>query len=160
MAMNVGMGAMKAMMYNAINYLCWQKGKEEVSKVWFTKWLRDTPELYIIKSKLITWNCIEIYSLEDLKKWFTTEYVLALKETEINKLPQEERASRIHNMNEKGVCLACPRGQEIIVPISINEIYVGIPENWLSLTVIKSICTDGMTIPLVVIILANRVIEY
>ena len=52
-----------------------------------------------------------------MEKWFTTEYALVLKETEINKLLQEEQASQIHNINKKGVCLVYPGGQEIIVPI-------------------------------------------
>ena len=91
--MNIGIDAIKAMICNAINYLYQQKGKEEISKAQFTKWLRDTPELHIIKSKLITQNYIEIYLLEDLEKQFTTKYILVLKETGINKLSQEEQAS-------------------------------------------------------------------
>ena len=89
-ATNIGIGATKTIMHNAINYLHQQKRKEEVSKAQFTKQLRDMPELHIIKLKLITRNCIEMYSLEDLEKQFTTEYVLVLKETGINKLLQEE----------------------------------------------------------------------
>jgi hypothetical protein len=56
-------------------------------------------------------------------------------------------------MDEKGARIACPSGQEVVVPIGIKEMYVRIPENRISLTVIESICANGTTIPPVVIIL-------
>ena len=55
-------------------------------------------------------------------------------------------------MDEKGARIACPSGQEVVVPIGIKEMYVGIPENRISLTVIESICANGTAIPPVVII--------
>jgi len=76
-------------------------------------------------------------------------------------LPKHEAATRIHNIDEKGVRLACPRGQQVVVPVEVKEIYVGIPENRLSVTVIKTIRTDRTTpTPLVVILPASRIIEY
>jgi len=47
----------------------------------------------------------------------------------------------------------------VVVPLAINEIYVGIPENCLSLTVIESICADRTTIPLVVIVPGGSIME-
>jgi hypothetical protein len=45
-----------------------------------------------------------------------------------------------------------PAGEEVVVPIRIKEIYTGIPENRMFLTIIKYISADGKAIPLVVII--------
>jgi plasmid replication initiation protein len=55
-------------------------------------------------------------------------------------------------MDEKGARIYIPTGEEVIVPIRIKEIYTGIPENRMSLTIIESISTDGKAIPLVVIV--------
>jgi len=58
----------------------------------------------------------------------------------------------VHNMDEKGCRFACPTGEEVVVPIGIKEMYVGVSENRLSLTVIESISADGTAIPPVVIV--------
>ena len=55
-------------------------------------------------------------------------------------------------MDEKGCRIACPAGEKIVVPIGVKEMYVGVPENRLSLTVIESISADGKAIPPVVIV--------
>jgi hypothetical protein len=55
-------------------------------------------------------------------------------------------------MDEKGARLACPAGEDIVVPIGIKEMYTGVPENRLSLTIIESISADGKAIPPVVIV--------
>lgn len=55
-------------------------------------------------------------------------------------------------MDEKGCRIACPTGEKVIVPIGITEMYVGVPENRLSLTAIECICADGHAIPPVVIV--------
>ena len=55
-------------------------------------------------------------------------------------------------MDEKGCQISCPSGEEVVVPIRIKEMYVGVPENQMSLTIIKSISVDRKTIPPVVII--------
>jgi hypothetical protein len=55
-------------------------------------------------------------------------------------------------MDEKGARLAVPVGEEVVVLIGITEMYVSIPENRLSLTVIESISANGKAIPLVVIL--------
>jgi hypothetical protein len=31
-------------------------------------------------------------------------------------------------MDEKGCCIACPSGEEVVVPIGIKEMYVRVPE--------------------------------
>ena len=55
-------------------------------------------------------------------------------------------------MDEKGAWIACPIGEEVVVLIGIKEMYVGVPENRLSLTIIKSISTDSKAIPPLVIV--------
>jgi hypothetical protein len=45
-----------------------------------------------------------------------------------------------------------PAGEEVIIPIRIKKIYTGIPENRMSLTIIKCISANGKAIPPVVII--------
>jgi hypothetical protein len=45
-----------------------------------------------------------------------------------------------------------PLGKEIVVPIRIKEIYIGIPENRISLIIIKYISADSKAIPLVIIV--------
>ena len=45
-----------------------------------------------------------------------------------------------------------PLGEEIVVLIRIKEIYIGIPENYIFLIIIKCIFIDSKAIPLVVII--------
>jgi hypothetical protein len=55
-------------------------------------------------------------------------------------------------MDEKGARVCMPAREEVIVPIGIKEIYTGISENRMSLTIIKSISADSKAILLVVII--------
>jgi len=55
-------------------------------------------------------------------------------------------------MDEKGVRVYILAREEVVVPIGIKEIYTGIPENRISLTIIESISVDGKAIPPVVII--------
>jgi hypothetical protein len=57
----------------------------------------------------------------------------------------------IYNMNEKGARITCLIGEEVVVLIGIKEMYVGIPENHISLIVIESISIDGKAIPPIVI---------
>jgi hypothetical protein len=45
-----------------------------------------------------------------------------------------------------------PTSEEVIVLIGIKEIYMGIPENRISLTIIESISIDSKAIPPVVIV--------
>jgi predicted transglutaminase-like cysteine proteinase len=55
-------------------------------------------------------------------------------------------------MDKKGVCIYIPAGEEVIVPIGIKEIYTGIPENRMSITVVEYISADGKAILPVIII--------
>jgi hypothetical protein len=55
-------------------------------------------------------------------------------------------------MDKKGARIYMPTGEEVVVLIGIKEIYTGILENRMSLTIIKYISIDSKAIPLVVII--------
>src|SRR6266542_1128287 len=57
-----------------------------------------------------------------------------------------------NNIDKKGARIVCPVGEEVVVPISIKEMYIGVLESRLSLTIIKCISIDRRVIPLVVII--------
>jgi hypothetical protein len=55
-------------------------------------------------------------------------------------------------MDEKGARVCMPAREEVVVLIGIKEMYTGIPENRMSLTIIESISVDSKAIPPVVII--------
>jgi hypothetical protein len=55
-------------------------------------------------------------------------------------------------MDEKGARICMPLEEEVVVLIRIKEIYIGIPENRISLTIIEYISIDSKAIPPVVII--------
>jgi hypothetical protein len=54
-------------------------------------------------------------------------------------------------MDKKGTRLVCPARQKIVVLVGITEIYIGIPENYISIIVIEYIYTNRTTIPPVII---------
>jgi hypothetical protein len=55
-------------------------------------------------------------------------------------------------MNKKEARICIPAGEEVVILIRIKEIYTGIPENRMSLTIIECISADGKVILLVVIV--------
>jgi hypothetical protein len=96
---------------------------------------------------------VDIHTLSKLYRWFKDEYHSILKETKINKVRY------IYNIDEKGTRITCPAGQEVVVPVSIKEMYIRIPENRILITVIKCICANGTAIPPVIIILGTMIIR-
>jgi hypothetical protein len=62
-------------------------------------------------------------------------------------------------MDEKGAWIACPFGKEVVILIGIKEMYVRIPENHISLIVIKSIYVNSKAIPPIIIILGVMIIR-
>ena len=80
----------------------------------------------MIKTKPIASHCIDIHTEKDLHNWFENEYQPVLKYTGIRS------GKYIHNMDEKGAQIACPAGEEVVVPVGIKEMYIGVPENRLS----------------------------
>ena len=93
-----------------------------------------------------------------MRKWFDNKYTVALK---IIDLPKHIAATRIHNIDEKGVRLVCPSSQHIVVPIEVEEIYVRIPKNRLLVIVIETIRTNRTILtPFTVILPTNKIIEH
>jgi hypothetical protein len=62
-------------------------------------------------------------------------------------------------MDEKGARIACPAREEVVVPIGIKEIYMGMPKNRISLTIVECISIDRKAMPPLVIILGVLIIE-
>src|SRR5271163_2108139 len=145
-ATNGGKGATKQMMYNCAMWLRVQENKSVPSWKWFQLWLKSTPELHTIKTKPIASHRVDMHTEQTLREWFETEYRPALEATGIR------HGERIHNMDEKGARICVPAGEEVVVPIGIKEMYTGIPENRMSLTIIECISADGKAIPPVVIV--------
>ena len=152
-ATNGGKGATKQMMYNCAMWLRTQERKTVPTWKWFQGWLKDTPELHTIKTKPIASHRVDMHSEQSLRDWFEKEYRPALKFTGI------KTGRLIHNMDEKGARIAVPAGEEVIVPIGIKEMYVGVPENRLSLTVVESISADGTSIPPLIILPGILIME-
>jgi hypothetical protein len=109
--------------------------------------------LHTIKTKLIASYRVDIHTEKSLRDWFENEYKPVFEFTGIY------HGDRIYNMDKKGARIACPAGKEIVVPIGIKEMYVGILQNRLSVTVVKCISTDGKAILLLVIIPGVMIIE-
>jgi hypothetical protein len=69
-------------------------------------------------------------------------------------------AKDIFNMDETGARVGCPKGQEVVVPKRLKELYTSSPENRISVTIIETICADGSEpIPPVVICPGVRIME-
>jgi hypothetical protein len=97
-------------------------------------------------------HCVNIHTKQDLRDWFKKEYKPALKFIKVRS------KKYIYNIDKKGCCLVCLTEKDVIVPIRIKEMYIKVPENRLSMTVIKSISTDGKAIPPLVIVPGKNII--
>ena len=89
---------------------------------------------------------INIYTKKTFCNWFKKEYRPALEFTGV------KHKKYIYNINEKGCQIACLANKEIIVLVKIKKIYVRIPKNCMSLTVIESISANRKAIPPVIIV--------
>ncbi|RPA89563.1 hypothetical protein L873DRAFT_1887743, partial [Choiromyces venosus 120613-1] len=111
------------------------------------------PTLHTIKTKLIAYVRLSTYSEEDVKNFFN-EYQRALSKYGIC------QAKYIYNMDESGVRVGCPKGETVIVPTQVKELYTASPENCKSLTIIETVCADvSPPIPPVVICPGEKIIE-
>jgi hypothetical protein len=75
-----------------------------------------------------------------VKDWFK-EYHNTLAEYKITK------AKNVLNMDELGARVGCPRGEHVVVPIEVKELYTASPENQKSITIIETIVVDGREPP-------------
>jgi hypothetical protein len=119
---------------------------------WFQKWLKNTPKLYTIKTKPIASHRVDIHTKKTFRDWFKKEYRLALEFTGV------KHRKYIYNIDKKGCRIACLTSEEVIVLVRIKEMYIGIPKNRMSLTVIKSIFADRKAIPSIVIVPKKNII--
>jgi hypothetical protein len=46
-------------------------------------------------------------------------------------------------MDKLGARVRCPRGEDVVVPIEVKELYTASPENRKSVTVIETAIADG-----------------
>jgi hypothetical protein len=95
---------------------------------------------------------VNIHTKKTFCDWFKNKYRLALEFTGV------KHRKYIYNIDKKGCWIACLASKEVIVSVRIKKIYIGIPENRMSLTVIKSISADKKAIPSVVIVLRKNII--
>ena len=61
-ATNGGKEATKQMLYNCAMWLRVQEKKSVLTWRWFQTWLKNTPELYTIKTKPISSHCVDIHT--------------------------------------------------------------------------------------------------
>jgi hypothetical protein len=63
-------------------------------------------------------------------------------------------------MDELEVRVRCLRGEEVVVPIEIKELYTSSPKNHKSITIIEAISIDGQKpLLLLVIYLGKKIME-
>jgi hypothetical protein len=109
--------------------------------------------LHIIKTKPIASYRVDIYTEKSLRDWFENEYEPALEFIGIC------HRDRIYNMDKKRTRIICPAREEIIILIGVKEIYIGVLQNRLSITVVECISADRKAIPLLVIIPGIMIME-
>jgi hypothetical protein len=144
------------MIFAAIAHL---KGQETPAKPapswsWFQKWLKANKALHTIKTKPINRQRIDVHTEADIKVWFEEKLRPIIKQRGIS------HAKDIFNMDETGARVGCPKGEEVVVPVELKELYTASPENRLSVTIIETICADGSKpIPPVIICPGVRIME-
>jgi hypothetical protein len=95
---------------------------------------------------------VNIHTKQDLCNWFKKEYKLAF---EFIRVRSEKY---IYNIDKNGCCLICSAEENVIVLVKIKEIYVKVPENRLSVTVVESISADGKAISFLIIVPSKNII--
>jgi hypothetical protein len=84
---------------------------------------------------------------------FENEYKPVLEFTSIY------HRNRIYNIDKKGARITCLTGEEVIILIRIKKIYIGILQNYFSITVVKYISANRKVILLLVIIPGVMIIK-
>ena len=141
----MGLGATPSILCATICHLRQQENRNPQLLRWFQLWLKKNPELHSIKTKHIAQVRVRTHSEEDLKNFFL-DYQHTLSKYGI------QQAKYVCNMDKSGVRIGCPTGEIVVVPTEVKAIYTASPENRKSLTIIKTICTDGSTPPPPVVI--------
>jgi len=109
--------------------------------------------LHTIKAKPIAQSWVDTHYKKDVEEWFQ-KYKATLAKYSI------KRGRSIHNIDESGARVECPKGEEVVVPIEVKEIYTSLPENCKLITIIKAISVDGRELlPSLVICPGKHIIE-
>ena len=142
------LGATKQMIFAAI---CHLKAAEEPSKPflsrrWFQSWLKAHSSLHTIKTKPIASDRVIMHDEKVIVEWF-------------QKGRKIRKGKNIHNFDESGIRVGCPRGEEIVVPIDCKEKCTRSPENRQSLSIIESISADGLKPPPAIIVPGKRIMD-
>jgi hypothetical protein len=58
-----------------------------------------------------------------------------------------KRGKNIYNIDELGVRVRCPKGEEVVVSIEVKEMYTSSLENHKSMMIIKVVSTNGREPP-------------
>jgi hypothetical protein len=106
----------------------------------------------MIKTKPIISHRINIHTKKTLYNWFEKEYRPALKFTGV------KYKKYIYNINKKGCRITYLANKEVIVLVKIKKMYIRIPKNRMSLTVIKSISADKKAIFFIIIVFKKNII--
>ena len=108
-----GQNPTRDVVFSAICYLRRQADKPPPSQIWFSKWWKAQP-LRKIKTKPIARVRITAQDEKEVEEWFE-EYKEVLEKYRIKR-------KDIHNFDESGFRVGCPRGIEVLVPIDIKEV--------------------------------------
>ncbi|KFY92000.1 hypothetical protein V500_04359 [Pseudogymnoascus sp. VKM F-4518 (FW-2643)] len=131
--------------FAAISHLKLMEKAAPPSQSWFTKWWKAHPSLRKIRTKPIATTRISGQDVETVKDWLE-EFEAAITTYKID-------CSKIHKLDESGFRVGCPKGQEVIIPLDIKELYSLSPEDRRSITIIEAICANGqLPIPPMIII--------
>ena len=89
---------------------------------------------------------------QHLYNWFINKYKPIIEFYNIG----PRNTYRIYNIDKKEAHLACPFGEEILIPTNIKEIYINIPKNHILLIIIEYIYTNKTVLYLIYIVLGKH----
>jgi hypothetical protein len=145
-----GLGATRQMTYAAVCHLC--RPRQAPSHGWMTNFMKtELFEFHTITTKPISRQRTTAQDESLVSKWFNT-YAQFLESHGI--LPDD-----IWNMDETGFRVGIPGGEEVIVPVGVQELYTPSPENRSSITVIETVSALGKAIPPVLIVQGKKHME-
>src|SRR5260370_17226252 len=113
--LNHGLLPTKGVLLSAITRLRALENKPPPSASWFQKWWKSQP-LHKIKTKPIARVRISAQDTKEVKEWFK-KYKEAVGKYQVQK-------ENIFNFDETGFRVACPRGEEIYVPLYIKKVII------------------------------------
>jgi hypothetical protein len=91
--------------------------------------------LHTITTKPIAQDRVNTHNERDIEEWFD-KYRTTLAKYNI------KRGKNIHNIDKSGARVGCPKGEEVVVPIKVKEMYTSSPKNRKSVTIIKAVSAN------------------